>query len=458
MKKIIEALRAKARDRSFLIQKVAPMGIVCLALWIHSETQSSLIQIYQQAGEKGQLEGDALDYYEHALQSRSFYRASTREPLFPFLLRAGLRLGGDLRPEKRADHLRNHAAIRHITGAVGLCLLAVLAALAWRVGGPWCGAIAATLYSLSFMGSFYAVSGLRVTTMGFLVLFLALTLLWDPKTTRTKWIRGILIGLVCGAMPLIRLSFLVVLPLILCCWVGLNALARTRGKVGVLVLEAGAYLLVSWVAVVPFLVSCKKETGDPFYVMQAHATFWRNQEFVDRPGFPSRKDVSENSYTGKRTSVWEYVFHLRSWTEVPLQFARGYWASFTRYLPKYFSWKRVTAEGVGQFDFSMVWFVLWFPGLAWACVRWKTYGFLILVALAAQLPFAFITSLNTVVPGEALHSGVEQRFSFPLVPFAALLVGIAVVETAAYGRRLWKNRKDAGGGTAGGSRTEVIPT
>ena len=273
------------------------MGIVCLALWIHSETQSSLIHIFQQAGEKGQLEGDALDYYEHALQGRSFYRASTREPLFPFLLRAGLRLGGDLRPEKKADHLRNHAAIRHITGAVGLCLMVVLAALAWRVGGPWCGAIAATLYSLSFMGCFYAVSGLRVTTMGFLVLVLALTLLWDPKTTRTKWIRGILIGLVCGAMPLIRLSFLVVLPLILCCWVGLNALARTRGKVGVLVLEAGAYLLVSWVAVVPFLVSCKKETGDPFYVMQAHATFWRNQEFVDRPGFPSRKDVSENSYT-----------------------------------------------------------------------------------------------------------------------------------------------------------------
>ncbi len=362
---------------------------------------------------KGRLEKDALGFYELATHPSPFYAASLREPLFPVLLRAGLKL---FHP---ADE---HLFVRQFTGSIGLALIIAIGALGWRLSGPISGALAAWLFTVSTYTVYYAISGLRETTVLFLGVALTLLLLVKKQT----WWQLAGLGLISIALPLIRFEYLGVIPLIMTGWV---ALADRDWKPRLI--PAALAVVMAWTFALPFLIACKKEMGGYFALTANHATYWRNHEFAGQPGYLTREEVMANPYGGKRVSTGDYMFHDHSVPQVIVRYMEGYWISFTKHIPTIFSWADVRDP--------LIWF--WLVGLAWSVRNWRTAGIVPWVMLAVQFPFAFIVPLNTVLPGR-LHAGVEFRFSLPLAPFAAVLAAVGIVEIGKWISQRWWARQD----------------
>jgi len=380
------------------------------------------------------LKADALGYYQMALEGRSFYVASYREPLFPTMMRGTLLAFGRIAPLDEAADLGNQLLVRRMTSWIGLGLIALIGLLGWRLGGPWCAVIASWMYAASSWVNVLGISALRQTTMGVLLVSLVLLLLSRPRSRALRWARVIAACLVCAALPLVRISSLTVLPLIVVAWAALSvARDRTARSARTALLGAAAYIAVALLAVSPYLIACKREHGQYFSMMNRHAVFWRNHEFAGRPGFPTRAEVIKDSYTGEPITSGQYVFGLHTLPEVIARYAEGYWLSITRYLPRIFAWTDRGADAeVRAWRYHVVW--LWLAALWWVCWKWRTHALVAVAAFAAQFPFAFIVPLNTVLP-KAMLGGVEPRFTMPMAPFVAVLVGVGCVELA---RLTWR--------------------
>jgi len=393
------------------------------------------------------LKADAAGYYQMALEGRPFYVATHREPLFPAMMRGTLLAFGRIAPLDEAADLGNQLLVRRMTSWIGLGLIALIGLLGWRLGGPWCAVIASWMYAASSWVNALGISALRQTTMGALLVSLVLLLLSRPRSRALRWARVIAACLVCAALPLVRISSLTVVPLIVVGWAALSvARDRTAAAARSALLEAAAYIAAALLAVSPYLIACKREHGSYFSMMNRHARFWRNHEFAGRPGFPTRAEVIKDSYTGEPITPGQYVFGLHTLPEVAGRYAEGYWLSITRYLPRIFAW---TGRGAGAevrvWRYHVLW--LWLAGLWWACWKWRTHAVVAVAAFAAQFPFAFIVPLDTMLP-EVMLGGVEPRFTMPMAPFVAVLVGVGVVEFA---RLTWRvvasMRKKSGPGS-----------
>lgn len=373
---------------------------------------------------KAQLEKDALGFYQLAKDARPFYAASLREPLYPALLRVGLTLG---RPTDE------HLYVRQLTGATGLVLIAAIGALGWRLAGPVGGALAAWMFSFSSSTVHYAISGLREPLVLLLTVLLTLLLLAE----RRSWWWTVGLALISMALPLIRLEYLAVLPLILVGWV---ALAGRDGKQRVM--PAALAIVLAWTLTLPFLVACQKEFGSSFALAANHATYWRNHEFAGQPGHLTREEVIANAYGGPRVTTAAYIFGDHTLPVVIGRYLNGYWISLTRHLPMIFSW--------GRMDNPLIWF--WLAGLGWIVRHWRARGIVLWAMCLVQFPFAFIVPLDTVMPGRA-HPGVEFRFSLPLTPFIAVLAAVGIVETTKWTVRAVSLRKRAPIPSSGTSQT-----
>ncbi len=386
------------------------------------------------------LKADALGYYRLAIEGRPFFAASTREPLFPRMMRWTVLAFGDPAPADAAADLRNQLLVRRMTSWVGLGLIALIGVLGWRLAGPWGGVIGSWMYAASSQANYLAVAALRHTTMGVLLVSLVLLLLSRPRRRALRWARAAAVCLLCAALPLVRISSLAVVPLIVVGWAALRVLGNRRERPArVTILEAAAYLAVAVLAVSPYLLACRREHGHPFSAMNKHATFWRNHEFAGRPGFPTKEEVIRDSYTGEPITSGQYVFGLHTLPQVAARYADGYWLSVTRYVPRIFAWTGREEGRVRVVRYHVVW--LWLVGLAWACWKRRTHGLLVVATFAAQFPFAFIVPLNTVLPQEML-GGVEPRFTMPMAPFVAVLVGVGVVGLARFAWRVIVTKRE----------------
>lgn len=338
------------------------------------------------------LNGDARGFYERARKPHSFYAAHIREPLFPALLRTAFAVTGST----------DEVVARQFSGWANIALTILIGLLATRLVGLPGGALATWLYAGTPVTTYYGVSGLRESSMGFLILLLVLLLLLD----RT-WLTRLGCALCAAAIPLLRLEGLLVVPLLVGAW----ALLQWRKSI---TFEAAALTLIAWLATAPFLFHCQREFGSAFHSLNTHATYWRNHEFAGQPGYLTRDEVLADAYAGPPTTSAQYVFGLHSLPQVLGRYATGYWLAFTKYIPLILS---------GRW---LIW--LWPVGVGWAIYQWREKGLIVAAGLIAQLPFAFIVPLHMVI-ADRLNPGVEFRFSFPLAPFVAILAAVGLVES-----------------------------
>lgn len=333
------------------------------------------------------LHGDARSFYERALDSRPFFAAHLREPLWPFLIR----------PLLSGDENRDTYRIRTFTGIINVFLVAAIGCLAWRLGGPLAGGFAAALFSGSSLTSYYGISGLREPLMS--LLLVTLTTLW---TYRRNWLVTLGIIGVTGMVPLLRLDGLLVVTLVLpvcAIWV------RDKSAASV----AMTACLFAWGVTAPYLTNLRRECGSAFAPLHQHARYWRNHEFAGQPGHLTREEVLANAYGGAPVTSWQYVFGERTLAATAGRYLHGFWLALTDYVPRLLD------------ERWWIWF--WPVGVVWALWHWRQAGIVVPVGLLAQLPFAFILPLN-MVTSHGLWRGVEARFAWPLSPFVAVWAGL----------------------------------
>lgn len=391
---------------------------ILLAMGFTSWKQDAWLFMLQSQSDGGALSGDARGFYDRAISVHSFYSASGREPFFPYLIKTVLAF------HESGHTLSDQLLVRHLSGWVNLALTAAIALLAARLAGFTCGAVAAWLYAGTPVTAYYGVSGLRESTMGFLVISFVLLLLL-PR----RWPVRVGCLMIAAFMPLLRLEGLFIVPLLTGSWaclalVGGRAARRSVAATSRLC-EAAVYAAVAWLAAAPFLIACKHEYGSYFYVTSIHATYWSNHEFAGQPGHLTREEVLANAYGGERTTAARYIFGEHSLSRVAARCGQGYWAALTKYVPLILA---------GPVRSWLIWF--WIVGLIWSCVDWREKLFVPIAGVIAQLPFAFILPLNMVMR-DRLHPGVEFRFSLPITPFVAVLAALGIVETVRWARRKW---------------------
>ena len=90
--------------------------------------------------------------------------------------------------------------------------------------------------------------------------------------------------------------------------------------------------------VLPHFIYNKKTFGSYAYSIDIHAKWYRNQEFKDKPGFPTSKELEKDSYTGGPSTSFEYIFGMHSIKTVVKLSIKGFSRTFLgRYRGKFFS-------------------------------------------------------------------------------------------------------------------------
>jgi hypothetical protein len=321
--------------------------------------------------------GDPFHYLRRARAMNGFYEPDVREPVFPFVTRALLRLL-DGRP------LAVNAAS---------ALFSTLTVLATYLLGASAFSRAVGLGAALFLAVdrevvWWSVEGFRDDAFGFFVVASALAFwrMWERPTT---W-RAVLAGLLGGGACLTRitaLSFL--LPL---CAVFLLARGKARSR-----RQALAVAVVMLLAVAgPYLLACAIGFGDPFLAVNFHTRFYRS-----RAGLPHYEAMSWLEYL--RTGF------------APLVLLKTGLIGLTSY-PFLNKW--------GGLDYLSPWLgrflaVASLAGLA-LFVRLPAGRLLLLVLVTSLLPYAF----TWPIPG-----GAEWRFTLHAYPLYLIAAALALEAT-----------------------------
>ena len=76
--------------------------------------------------------------------------------------------------------------------------------------------------------------------------------------------------------------------------------------------------------VLPHFIHNRQAFGSYTYSVDIHAKWYRNQEFKDKPGFPTSKELEENSYAGEPITSLEYIFGLHSVKTIVMHSIKGF--------------------------------------------------------------------------------------------------------------------------------------
>lgn len=366
----------------------------------------------QVEGVAPELTGDAASYYRLALGTSLPCFSTEREPGILVVGRVALKLFGNAEPRTDADVRANHLVLRRNALVLSLLAMSALFGLALLVAGRVGALVAALLWADNLWLSMYGVGFLREDlAAAFLFGFLAALVALFRQPAERKRLRIALVAAAAVAdagMALTRLEGLGTATLLVGAWCGAKALSKRFSKQDAI--AAGAIVAATWLLVSPYLVFNLAKTGSAFHPMHAHARFWRNHEFAGQPGFPTRAEVIADSYTGPPETPSHYVWGLHSVLQVIGREVAGLWKGFTHDLAK------LLAER---------WWLGWLVPIAAGALarrrRWEG-AFVLAAGLVALLPFAFILTLNTVLPDPNAR-GVEPRFALPALWFAILWVG-----------------------------------
>ena len=315
--------------------------------------------------------GDPITYLEYARAMTSFYQPHVREPVFLATTRFGLWAAGG-----------QDAGISLASAAGSVLAIFATYLLGAALISPLAGLAAAAMIAIDYNSISWAVEGWRddTFTAAFLLSAWAMVRFYD----RTSFTNALLVGFTAGAACLTRITALsFVLPAL--CWIAMAGRGERRSR-----LEYGATALVVATALLaPFLISCAIATGDPFFAINYHTSYYRFGE-----GLPIDQPMSVAEYLRQK-------------------FARHPVATLD-----------VALNGVLVRPFSSAWgpFDIWIKGLAAALATaalaglamwpFSARGRLMLVILLGSLvPYAFTWNIG---------GGDQWRFTMHVVPVFAV--------------------------------------
>lgn len=366
--------------------------------------------------------GDPITYLAYAREMTTFYQPHVREPVFLATTRLGLWA------------LDNQDAGISLASAAG-SLVAIFAtyllgaALVSRLGGL----IAAALMAIEYTAITWAVDGWRDDTFTAVFLLSAWALVRFHE--RASFGNALLLGITAGAACLTRITALsfIVLALI---WIVASGKTGIRERA----IHAGTAALILAALVAPFLLSCYIATGDPFFAINYHTSYYRHAE-----GIPIDQPMSASEY-------------------IRMKFARHPIRSFD-----------IGVHGLFVLPFTAKWqpFDIWVRGLATflsgaALVGLAMWVFsargrlVLLIALTSLVPYAFTWNLGggaewrftmhvyaiyIVAAVHAFATAIRAVRTRPAVrPIAlrvAAVVLIAVIATGTYVALPWFTTKEA---------------
>jgi 4-amino-4-deoxy-L-arabinose transferase-like glycosyltransferase len=268
------------------------------------------------AFENRSLDPDAISYRLIALKSESFYDTNVREPLFVMLIKIFINFFG-----------KNETTLRFLTVFLSLLLILVVHITGKHLfGNELIGMLSAFFAGINDNLIFMSVRLLRLELYVITILILFYLLFIKQGESYSRFV---LIGISGGLICLTRITSLsFVFPFVF--------FVFWREKLSYTKMIIPISIII--VMVLPHFMHNKKKYGSYTYSIDIHATWYRNQEFKDKPGFASTKELEKNSYKGGPISSFEYIFGMHSLKTVVVRSIRGFIEIFFgKYLKYYFS-------------------------------------------------------------------------------------------------------------------------
>jgi hypothetical protein len=165
-------------------------------------------------------------------------------------------------------------------------------------------------------------------------------------------------------------------------------------------------IFLSLVVVSPVLIHNRVLYGDFMYSVNIHALFYRNIEFVGKPGFPTKEEVADNAFCGPELTMFDYIFRLHSPAQVVRRSILGFWRIYVGEFTK-----RIFLSE------SAVLRLFYLLGIVWL-VWLRRFDFLV-VFLLIGAPFCFLAG-----------GAFVWRLVSHIAPFTACITMVGVLETA----------------------------
>jgi hypothetical protein len=320
--------------------------------------------------------GDPINYLKYGREMRSFYQPHVREPVFLATTRLALAA------------LAGQDAAVSLASLVGSVLVILATYLLGRaLVSSLAGIVAAFVVAIDYDMITWAPDGWRDDMFTATVVLAAAAFVRFHR--RPAFWNALAVGGACGLACLTRITALsFALPAL-----GWVALAGSDGDVRARREYSAVAFVILTAIVAPFLISCAIATGDPFFAINYHTSYYRFAE-----GMPSQAPVSAGGY-------------LR------MKFASHPLATLDA---------GVTGEFVRPFAIKWLGLNVWSPLLAaglrfaalagLASLPFSRQGRLVLlILLASLLPYAFTWNVG---------AGGEWRFTmhaYPLYIVAAMI-------------------------------------
>ena len=257
--------------------------------------------------------GDPINYLKYAREMRHFYQGHVREPVFLATTRVFLWMTGD------QDVAVSFASLAFSV----LCVLATYL-LGSALGSRWIGLLAAAALAIEHEVITWAPDGWRDEAF---TLFVVLSAWAFVRLQRSwTWPAAVVAGVLAAAACLTRLSSLTfLLPALLwLAWPWDRSVWRAH------IARVGLAAAVMTVLVAPYLVNTYRESGDPFYAVNYHTTFYQYAQGMvtetapDRPRVDRRRVSPHTDYRGghrgpraRRESVRNEVARLQQHGAAP---------------------------------------------------------------------------------------------------------------------------------------------
>lgn len=242
-----------------------------------------------------QLDPDAITYISIARNMNGLFDTDFREPIFMWCIKLFFLLFGDTEINLRIYTI--------FTSLLTIWLTFLFARRA--TGSLAVGLLSAFILAQSPGYIFQNLRGLRLETYLITIIPFVYVLLLRQKPA--DWKYCVLIGVLAGLNQLNNLS-----AMSFCILLILYFAFRQKWKLWLIPIP----IIVAMLITLPHLIHNKKQFNDPFYSTNIHARYYRNQEFMGQPGFPTVEEVRRNGYTGPHITTFEYFFKLHTLPQI----------------------------------------------------------------------------------------------------------------------------------------------
>ena len=327
------------------------------------------------------LDPDAVGYFDIAQKGGGLFQTATtlapyiREPLFIWLIKIIFLFLS-----------KTQTALRILTFLLSLAVIPAVYIVVKRITDARAGLGAAFACAANPYFIFMSARGLRMELFILCTLGLLYALILMQEWAKWGWLWT---GLAAGALCLTQVTSLsYVIPLII--YFGCRRSVRP--------LALAAALVMPLFMIASHLHFNYKQFGDPLYSTNIHARFYRNREFVGRPGFPTVQEVKADPYTGEPITSYGYIIKLHTIPQIIKISSRGLYRIFIR-----------GHAANGLLAGSRLLLILYFIGIAIIAVseKRKWLG----IAIVIEAPAIFIAGIE-----------LDWRLTMHVAPIVYLLL------------------------------------